>query len=584
MDPHAWPASPSPAPAPAPTPAAPLLASTLFSDMVRQKRRRRCVPGLDRLRTGCAQIDEDVLGGGLERGIVCGVSAGMEQGAGRLLTFHILITALLSDPHVTATIIDSTGSFPLLLLSEVLQHRVSENAELDRRRQESGGHAKPEQSRDPAEEKGRIDKLVKGCLGRVAISRVFDVEGVWEVLSEVGRRCERSAREAGDGDVTSATDMGPAGDETSDEGVDMSLVPDSGDADAHDKADGDATAKMKTEIIDSEEEDDDDVSLSPKQTSPLPQHSGSDRDMSRDSTEIIKHEEANDVDAASDRSEETNVMVVIDDMTTLINTLFSKTERTSAHTILASLSRALHSLCRRHALLILLLNGLTTPKRSQATDTRNSTSGRAKASGKRGVSIFSSTASKPALGHTFSSLLDLHLLITPVPQRRVDAEMLYGGGARHEEGGAQDADVQDEGGGGAEGDDDAPGRATPKQQQRISHAQVLEVLHDSTPPLLSLLLPASPNSRSTNTTTITTTADEDIWQQMQGRRRQRREQRWAAFETGLRGLDLRSAAVERWVGHCSTHRDAGDGGEVGIGAGVGVGNVAKIFGFGGRRV
>jgi hypothetical protein len=48
-----------------------------------------------------------------------------------------------------------------------------------------------------------VDRGVERCLEMVAISRVFDLEGLWEVLGEVGRDSR-----AGDEAATSGPDIG----------------------------------------------------------------------------------------------------------------------------------------------------------------------------------------------------------------------------------------------------------------------------------------------------------------------------------------------------------------------------------------
>jgi hypothetical protein len=66
-----------------PQPAQPILASSLLE--AEEKQRRRFSGWGERVRTGCAEIDEYVLGdarrgGGFERGIVLGISAGDADG------------------------------------------------------------------------------------------------------------------------------------------------------------------------------------------------------------------------------------------------------------------------------------------------------------------------------------------------------------------------------------------------------------------------------------------------------------------------------------------------------------------------
>ncbi len=67
---------------PPPEPAKPILASQLL-ELEKKHRKRFTERGRgERISTGCGEIDE-ILGGGLERGIVVGISA--EGGEGRLV-------------------------------------------------------------------------------------------------------------------------------------------------------------------------------------------------------------------------------------------------------------------------------------------------------------------------------------------------------------------------------------------------------------------------------------------------------------------------------------------------------------------
>lgn len=63
---------------PAPEPAQPILASSLLD--VEERQRHRFASRGERITTACAEVDEPVLDGGLERGIVLGVSAEGEEG------------------------------------------------------------------------------------------------------------------------------------------------------------------------------------------------------------------------------------------------------------------------------------------------------------------------------------------------------------------------------------------------------------------------------------------------------------------------------------------------------------------------
>jgi hypothetical protein len=64
---------------PPPEPARPILASHLLDLEERQRRQFNKGGGSERLKSGCEDIDE-LLGGGFERGILVGISAGGIEG------------------------------------------------------------------------------------------------------------------------------------------------------------------------------------------------------------------------------------------------------------------------------------------------------------------------------------------------------------------------------------------------------------------------------------------------------------------------------------------------------------------------
>lgn len=63
---------------PAPNPAEPTLASNLLE--LEERHRRRFAGRGERIGTSCMAVDGSVLGGGLERGIVLGISADGPEG------------------------------------------------------------------------------------------------------------------------------------------------------------------------------------------------------------------------------------------------------------------------------------------------------------------------------------------------------------------------------------------------------------------------------------------------------------------------------------------------------------------------
>ncbi|KAL3426555.1 hypothetical protein PVAG01_00064 [Phlyctema vagabunda] len=151
--------------------AKPFTAATLYT--LEQAARSRFASLGSKIRTSCcSEFDDYLFSGGVERGIVLGLSG--ELDVSRLISFHLLASALLSTEAAergdatggaekrgrVVSIIDTTGSFPLHLLVGVLRSRISE---LERR----------EEVREAR---------VSGLLERISITRIFDIEGFWEVL------------------------------------------------------------------------------------------------------------------------------------------------------------------------------------------------------------------------------------------------------------------------------------------------------------------------------------------------------------------------------------------------------------------
>lgn len=102
---------------------------------------------------------------------------------------------------IKATIIDTAGSFPISFLAKILKSRILDSKpKTARQTVDTGNSAVNEDGVDGK----AVDENVQRCLEMVAISRVFDVEGLWEVLGDVGQDSESDAandeemREMGD--------------------------------------------------------------------------------------------------------------------------------------------------------------------------------------------------------------------------------------------------------------------------------------------------------------------------------------------------------------------------------------------------
>jgi hypothetical protein len=313
----------------------------------------------------------------------------------------------------------------------------------------------------------------------VAISRVFDIEGLWEVLGEVGRA---STLEDDKNILENESSVDPQVNEQS--------------------------PQKPTEIIDSEEErTPEDTTLPPSQ----PRNQNEDSGM-----EII----------------------IIDNMTHIISELLARKEKSEAHTLLSLLSLTLHTLTHTSNILTVLHN-TTVPSKSTYSSTTSLATTRTRARGSQQpliqhpTSIFPSNPTKPALGQVFTQFAELHLFVSRLPKTRQDAELLYG---QNEE-------------------------AISGQQDSVQYCHVVEVLKDETPNL---------------------GADKEKEKgkgvEKEGKRFGWREQRWTAVEstadgTGLVGAfqangNMRGMGLERER----------------IGGMTDVGNVTKVWGFGGRRV
>ncbi|KAH7418108.1 hypothetical protein BKA64DRAFT_716890 [Cadophora sp. MPI-SDFR-AT-0126] len=507
-------ATPSP-----PEPALPILASHLL-ELEEQQRKRFARHGRpERLSTGCRELDEVLGGDGTERGVVLGISASVEAREGRLLSLHLLASTLLpclSLPSTSksrpakpkATIIDTAGSFPLALLASVLKSRLLEARSLSAQNAvQTGNHAvqEPKNTKSGAgidgKDKEFVDEQVQQCLEMVAISRVFDIEGLWEVIGEVDHvesslTSELDGKNGTEKAAFNVTDELPA--------AEQDIGP------------------STPEILDSEED-----------TSPP-----------SDSPSSTSKEEGDN--ASEDEGIE---IIIVDNMTHIINELFARKEKSDAHTLLTLLSSTLHTLSKTNNILTILHN--TTNPSTTSTNTSypppNPRHNHNQPRPLQSRSIFSSATHKPALGQIFAQFPDVHLLVHALPRGRRDAEILYGGDAT----------------GDPFAEDDSRERAGGGERGGVRYTTVIEVLKDEAPSLHD---------------------DDDDEEGGGGGARKRfayREQRWTAVDVRSDGMGLVCAFAEPQKG-------GGSGGGVKMnieeGLSAGVGNVAKIWGFGGRRV
>ncbi|OBT90146.1 hypothetical protein VE02_00944 [Pseudogymnoascus sp. 03VT05] len=473
-------------PSPTPTPTnfhPPVSASTLLSRLRRTQTDPSTNLPLPRLRTGVADIDSYLLAGGIQRGCVVGVSSGYggsrregytrpgdaEGDTGRLITLHILARSLLERPHSHVSIIDSTGSFPLVVLAGVVrwcvERGVGSGSDVG-----GGGGAGGEGGgaggvggQGGKGGKMGVEEKVNAVLERVGVTRVFDIEGLWEVLGEVGGG-------AGVGNANAAS-VGEEGDAVAGDGE--------GEKEGG-GGDGPPEEVLKSagtrEIMDSEDDDDDDNDLATQRIpNPVPQNPH--KKPSLDTNTNTHHHKP--AAPAAPFTHPTTEIILLDNLTTLTTTLFSHTSPPLAHRLLSQLSLTLSTLAHSSSVTIFLLNTLV--RKSTKTAAGNQEQQRKKEQDKQ-RSVFAGMTATPSWGGVFDGFVELHLMCFALPGGREDAEGVFG--VEHQDG--QDGqDGEDEDG---EDDEGAKGEGVGRPEGRgkegdIRFANVIEVLKDECPQL-----------------------------------------------------------------------------------------------------
>ncbi|KAI1417300.1 hypothetical protein F5Y13DRAFT_152433 [Hypoxylon sp. FL1857] len=433
----------------------------------REKLKRR-----GRLRTGCDEIDDRALLGGFERGEVVGVSA-EEAEFGLLVGLQTVAHAVLYGIKSRAAIITTLPTTAILpTLRDVIRAQVQ--AKL-------GPAANYRQAEVHAE--------VRRCLEQISVSRVFDVEGLWEVLSELETPLSPPPP------AVEPSEGLKKGDEirTRNEKAAPEKPGTPGQPPERPTEEGNDTAAKnpvlpslrappeieRTEVGDSEEDEDEELSLAsslspPREQAMSPQPQPPQLPSSSPhalppaappvptaSTPPTVSKSAREQDDSSHIPD----LILITHFSSLLTNLFTRSadNKTSAHTTLQLLSSHLRYLARSSSgPLIMLLNTTTSTASSSsstssiATTTVNTgnintttttTTTSATTSKPRPLeptlrSIFNSAPplvargaggsgearrqNKPAFGATFAQFLDLHLLCTRVPRTRADAEALFG--------------------------------------------------------------------------------------------------------------------------------------------------------------
>ncbi|KAI1080239.1 hypothetical protein F5B20DRAFT_119735 [Whalleya microplaca] len=397
----------------------PVSGATLYElEVARRERLRQ----RGSLRTGCREIDRSTLLGGFERGTVVGVSAeevdfGLLIGLQTIAHTMVFASTATSPSRPRAAIITTLAATAILpMLRDVIRSQVQ--AKLGPAHQD-------------------IDAETRRCLEQISISRVFDIEGLWEVISELETppspvpNPQEQTPPAPEPEPPEPSQRSPSPEVSA-----MRLPP----------------LRTRTEVLDSEDEEDFSSSPSPSPDSPQapPPQAQS------------PAQPATSTPAEPPRSHIPDI-ILITHVSALLTDLFTRRDKPTAHTSLQLLSSHLRYLARSADPLIMLLNSTTSPS-STSTSTSTSTSAanppyhpddsppnnplnpnhrplsptlrsifnppppNPGAGGVGGAGYAAASAlsrrNKPAFGVSFAQFLDLHVLCTRLPRGRADAEAL----------------------------------------------------------------------------------------------------------------------------------------------------------------
>ncbi|KAK1239214.1 hypothetical protein MKX08_006275 [Trichoderma sp. CBMAI-0020] len=396
-----------------------------------ERQRRDFVRGLGPCRSGCEDLDNYVLlAGGFERGSVVGISAEDEDGVGVMLGLQVLACSLLDSAAQKVQVITPKPPSTIVVL---LKNAIT--AEL-KARSISG-------SDDIAARR-------KDCLDRIMLSRVFDMDGLDEVLADLDVTATATAPRGGQEEETIEI-------QSAEETAAMGVPPDPTAADVDGDDNGAVSSKEETpreasvvaEIQDSQDEDEtSSPPLSPISI-PHPQSDTNIKDTTA-TTEPDNHSIPNkQVDSKNNTptASSTPDIILITHFSSLLTSFFTQRDKLAAHAALRLLATRLRHLSRTlpsHPLILLLnstdsgahaseshslennlnvnLNPLPLPDQQSSSSTAYKSA--ASSTDPTLRSIFnpahhasaSYKANKPTFGLVFTQLLDLHLLCTRAPR------------------------------------------------------------------------------------------------------------------------------------------------------------------------
>ncbi|KAK7754641.1 hypothetical protein SLS62_003425 [Diatrype stigma] len=478
----------------APLPLDPVPGATLYDLEISRRRRAR---GRGPLRTGCREIDEEALLGGFGRGCVVGISAeevdfgvlvglqtiahslvfhdggdgdgngGDTKGSGETTSTTTTASADANDairrPRVTIiTTLAATAILPLL--RDVVRAQVL--AKLGEPATTQPGNL------------GAGNAEVRACLECISISQVFDIEGLWEVLSELEMPPLPPPPPAAPGETGGGNEKGPATEEGADASRPSMAVATSSQKSPSPPPPPPLRVRDRMEEIGDSEDEGDELSPSPSPPhspsqppslpaaaasepgppAPQPQHQA--QPQAEEEAELEPRQAQKDV--MEDSHSHMPDIILVTHFSSLLTTLFTQRDKASAHSALNLLSTHLRYLARSSSSsssssttgpLIMLLNSTsfspsplsavpTNPNDPQLPPPPPPQEGGFKSHrpldptlrsifNPPGATTTTHTAAaaaaaarrnKPAYGATFAQFLDLHLLCTRVPRGRADAD------------------------------------------------------------------------------------------------------------------------------------------------------------------
>ncbi|CAO2653175.1 Nn.00g025860.m01.CDS01 [Neocucurbitaria sp. VM-36] len=386
-------------------PAAPLLAAQLMSDeelddllenacSIGSRKRRDT---LDSLGTGVRSLDY-ALGCALESGKLISISADTGAGGSELCR-TLLVSSLFKDPHSTAAVIDTSGNFDILRLYALILSHLGQNP---------GALSSLHSSTATSESEPKIEDVAAIVLDRVKIMRVFDFVGVRESIGEI--------RDFLEGRVALTSKEGVTAKEHAVDERKLPVIK---------------TPPKRTVVADSEDEEGEEMlfDLEPA-PAPAPAPAVQEQDTVQ-YFEVESTERHQEQDNKGDNGSRVK-FILIDNLASVINPLLKK-DYIQANALASTFLTALTHLTRTHNLYTLVLNPTTTPRsltqpqpqnQHQATPAPPSLPQRLPQT-PQPPSIFASSSALPSLMNVLGRHVDVGLLVTRVPRRKMDARVFY---------------------------------------------------------------------------------------------------------------------------------------------------------------